>query len=223
VHLRKNTYRSLPLTQFNAKAVSAAAAAAEDASAYQPIFESQLEDEEGNPHDPQRVFDRPRERDIDYDSSDYDSNNEDIERGRGRGIRSGGASMSVGNYGEFVGGSAAPVGVSTKVPGSGGAGNNRRISPKTQARPVVASRPILSSLTSGVVRNPTNPQKQSKSVSPPKPQPAQPKGKSRGIQKELGEGTEEVAWDEEEDGSDITAPDKSNHTGLTASQNGDKA
>lgn len=110
MHLRKGTYRTLPLT-----VAASHQTAAGDPYAYHPMYENELADGEAG-YDMRRPNDRRRaDRDIDFDVEFDDlEGTDDLERGRVRGRRAG-ASLSIGGASELVGGSrGAPNGVPSR-------------------------------------------------------------------------------------------------------------
>ncbi|KIO25873.1 hypothetical protein M407DRAFT_24833 [Tulasnella calospora MUT 4182] len=95
IHLRRGTYKSLPLTIASAHRNEVG-----DDYTYQPVYENELDDRVGD-----ATYERgsrggrhPVPDDIDFEV-DFDAGDDDLERGRARGRRPG----SVGGYGEMIG------------------------------------------------------------------------------------------------------------------------
>ncbi|KAG8914908.1 hypothetical protein FRC01_003869 [Tulasnella sp. 417] len=94
IHLRRGTYKSLPLTIASAHRNTAG-----DDYTYQPVYENELDGVADGTHERgSRSGRHPVPDDIDFEV-DFDAGDDDLERGRARGRRPG----SVGGYGEMIG------------------------------------------------------------------------------------------------------------------------
>lgn len=130
VHLRKGTYRSLPLTL----AATHHTIGADDYE-YHPVYENELEDGEAG-YEFRKPKDRRRaDQDIDFDVDLEDLEGvDDAERGRVRGRRAG-ANLSVGGASELVGSSRSPNSANGVPPRSQRVQSKPIIPPSTRSPP----------------------------------------------------------------------------------------
>ncbi|KAG8974979.1 hypothetical protein FRC05_006656 [Tulasnella sp. 425] len=134
IHLRRGTYKSLPLT------IASAHRTADDDYTYQPVYENELDDRvaDGTYERGSRGGRHPVPDDIDFEV-DFDAGDDDLERGRARGRRPG----SVGGYGEMIG---APARSSQGKPTVNGAS---KLSPSKTSPEKGKSRAIQQELERG--------------------------------------------------------------------------
>ncbi|KAG8876466.1 hypothetical protein FRB97_004156 [Tulasnella sp. 331] len=186
IHLRKGTYRSLPLTH----AASHRAAAGDDV-AYNPLYENELDATQDLEADGMwDVRSSTAHGDIDFDAEDWDGPQHvtDVERGRrARGV---GQVLSVGGYGELQQQAQQQQKAAARLTNGGG---SKRTSPR-----VVPSKPVAPSpLSPRPQPSRTNTQQQ-RIVSPPK-QHNKEKSRTAEIQRELEQLGSPKAGDWEED------------------------
>ncbi|KAG8996650.1 hypothetical protein FRB94_008147 [Tulasnella sp. JGI-2019a] len=190
IHLRKGTYRSLPLT--HAVSHSNRTGAAND-TAYHPLYENELDAHQDLEADGMWDVRTPMDShgDIDFDADEWDGPQRmtDIERGRrARGV---GQVLGMGVHGELQQQQQKPSGAgSSRITNAGG---SKRTSPRT-----VASKPIASSPLSPRPQPSRSNTQQQRVVSPPKVD----KSRAAEIQRELEQLGAPKAADWEDDDAD---------------------
>ncbi|KAG8897469.1 hypothetical protein FRB99_008127 [Tulasnella sp. 403] len=177
IHLRKGSYRSLPLTVAANRADSTV-----DDYTYEPMFENDL-DRYGNDmelgYDTRRPSSTPR--DIDFDAELEGEGGEDPERGR---IRGRGAGPSVGGFGEMVSATTGYPNGHVDRFGKVVNGNTTPRHHRLPSKPIVPPSPRAGTRASQAQQN----------ISPDK-------GKSRVIQEQLERSGEVDKWDDDDDAS----------------------